>query len=174
MTNGEHRPDFTGRHQPLPRPTPGCCVSSGGKEQVLNGDAGPDAEPPCLPKEPALPSPGQCLGKRGREQTQARVAGGTSRWCEREKSGCSPHPSHLMATEGDLLCSGEARRKVLGFLFQGLTSGTHLCLLWQYVYCPLNRCLCPVAYPCPLPPASILSLTSLPLPRVPATPGPGP
>lgn len=40
-------------------------------------------------------------------------------------------PSHLRPSERDLLCLVEAKKKILEFLFQGLTSGTHLYLLWQ-------------------------------------------
>ncbi|XP_059937975.1 acyl-CoA-binding domain-containing protein 4 isoform X3 [Mesoplodon densirostris] len=63
---GEVAEDMFGYFEPLyrvipdmPRPPETFLKRvTGWKEQVLNGDAEPAPEPPCLPKEPAPPSPG--------------------------------------------------------------------------------------------------------------------
>ncbi|XP_059764063.1 acyl-CoA-binding domain-containing protein 4 isoform X5 [Balaenoptera ricei] len=62
---GEVAEDMFGYFEPLyqvipdmPRPPETFLKRvTGWKEQVLNGDAEPAPEPPCLPKEPATPSP---------------------------------------------------------------------------------------------------------------------
>lgn len=64
-------------------------------------------------------------------------------------------PSYCTPTENSY-APGEARGKFLGLLFQGLVSGTHLCLLQQYLHC-----LCPVLRSSPPSIASLLSVTYL-------------
>ncbi|XP_066877437.1 acyl-CoA-binding domain-containing protein 4 isoform X8 [Kogia breviceps] len=85
---GEVAEDMFGYFEPLyqvipdmPRPPETFLKRvTGWKEQVLNGDAEPAPEPPCLPKEPAPPSPaGLCRaegrpGRRAQHQKQHQVS----------------------------------------------------------------------------------------------------